>query len=147
MTITAERLEKLGACQQQIDQFRALWDEGPAPMTIEAAVENANAFNWEWAACRFLAAPARAEYKRAEAAVLAEFERAIAPARAEFERATAAVLAECERAEVASWAEYKRAEASAQAEYERAMAPAWAEYLRAIARAFATLYIEQEAAA
>ena len=67
MTITAARLEELGACQDQIEAFRKLWGEGPAPMTVEAAVDNAEAFDWNWAAKRFLAAPAWDEYMRATA--------------------------------------------------------------------------------
>ena len=134
MTITAERLERLGACQEQIEKFRQIWKDGPAPMTVESAVENADAFNWDWAA-RYLLTPDNQD----------EYKRAIAPAGAEYERAEAPAMAEYKRAIAPAWAEYERAEAPAGAEYERATASAWAEYERAMARAFATLYIAQEA--
>ena len=94
MTITASRLSDLGACRSQVAAFRAIWGDGPAPMTVEAAVENADAFDWDWAADSFLAAPAWAEYKRATAPAKAEYERAIAPAWAEYERAMARAFAE-----------------------------------------------------
>jgi hypothetical protein len=121
MTITAKRLEELGACQRQIAAFRKLWGDGPAPMTVEAAVEHAEAFVWEQFARMFLKAPARDEYRRATG-----------PARAEYERARTAAWAE------AAWAEA--------AEFERATAPAWADLKRACARAFAEAYIKQETA-
>jgi hypothetical protein len=124
MTITAKRLKELGACQDQIDAFRAIWGDGPAPMTVEAAIDHAEAFDWRWAARMLLTDAAYAEYDRATAPAWAEYGRATAAARAEYDRATAP-----------AWAEYKRA-----------MSAAWAEYWRARARAFATLYIKQEAA-
>jgi hypothetical protein len=132
VTITAKRLEELGACQSQIDAFRALWGDGPAPMTVETALEHAQTFEWEWAADKLLTDAARAEYERARAAAWAEAARAEA---AEFERATAPALAE-----------YLRARASAWDEYDRAKDAAWAEFERAKARAFAEAYIKQEAA-
>jgi hypothetical protein len=87
-------------------------------MTVEAALEHARTFSWEWAAVRLLAPSARAEY-----------ERAAAPAWAEFKRA---------------WAKYDRARASARAELDRTTAPAWADLKRTCARAFAEAYINQE---
>ncbi len=128
MTITAKRLEELGARQHQIDAFRKIWGDGPAPMTVEAAVEHAEAFIWNWAARYLLTDAARAEY-----------ERALVAARAEFDRADKAKWAEFQRARASAWA-------SAYAEYQRADASARADLKRACARAFATLYIAQEAA-
>ena len=146
MTITAKRLERLGACQIQIVAFRALWGDGPAPMTVEAAVEHAQTFNWGWAARRLLAPSAGAEYDRARASAWEEFDRARAPAYAEYERARAPAWAEYMRAAASAWEEYLRARAPAWAEYERAEAAAWADFKRACARAFAEAYIEQETA-
>ena len=118
MTITAKRLEELGACQDQVAAFRAIWGDGPAPMTVEAAVEHAQTFNWKWAAQYLLTYAARAEYKRAAKEAWAEYYRA----------------------------EYERAADVAWAEYYRAKDAAWAEYERARARAFAEAYIKQETA-
>ena len=151
MTITAKRLEDLKACRDQIDQFRQIWKDGPAPMTVEAAVENADAFNWEWIACRVLATPAKVEYERAMLKAGAEYDCAIAPAEAEYVRAIALAKAgaEYDCAIAPAEAEYVRAIAPAKAwtEYKRAKKPADAEYMRAMARAFAEAYIAQEAAA
>ena len=124
MTITAKRLEELKACQPQIDAFRAIWGDGPAPMTVEAAVDHAEKFDWTWAADNLLSRKARAEYDRAIAPARAEYERVEAPAWAEYER----------RLGTPAWAEYRSVEALA-----------WAEYNRAHARAFAEAYIRQGA--
>jgi hypothetical protein len=146
MTITAKRLEELGACQDQVDAFRAIWGDGPAPMTVEAAVEHAQTFNWEWFARYLLTNAAWAEFERATAPARADRKRAEASAWSKFERAEAPAWAEFERARASAWAEYERARAPAWAEFERARASAWAEYERACARAFAEAYINQEAA-
>jgi hypothetical protein len=94
VTITAKRLEELGACRDQVDAFRAIWGDDPAPMTVEAALEHARTFSWEWAAVRLLAPSARAEYQRATAPAYDEFERALASARADLKRACARAFAE-----------------------------------------------------
>ena len=104
MTITAKRLEELGACQCQIATFRAIWGDGPAPMTVEAAVEHAETFNWEWAARYLLTYAARAEYERATASTRAQYDRAKYE-RAVFGRATAPAWAECKRACARAFAE------------------------------------------
>jgi hypothetical protein len=135
MTITAKRLEELGACQDQVDAFRALWGDDPAPMTVEAALEHAQTFDWYRAARYLLTDAAWAEYERARVAAKAEFDRATASAWDEYGRATAK-----------AWTKFERAEASAWAEFERAEALARAEFKRACARAFAEAYINQEAA-
>jgi hypothetical protein len=135
VTITAKRLEELGACQDQVDAFRAIWGDGPAPMTVETALEHAQVFNWNWAADKLLSDAAWEEYLRAEAAAWDEYLRATPSAYAEYARAVASARAEYKRAWAAAWAEYDRATALASAEYERACA-----------RAFAEAYIKQETA-
>jgi hypothetical protein len=109
MTITAKRLEELGACQSQIVAFRAIWGDDPAPMTVEAALEHAQVFNWDWAAQMLLDDAAWAECERARAAAWAEYRRACA-------RAWAPAWDECQRTVAAAWAEYERAKARAFAE-------------------------------
>ena len=98
MTITAKRLEKLGACQDQVDAFRAIWGDGPAPMTVEAAVEaaleHAQVFKWDWAAYQILSDAAWAEYDHATASAWAEYKRARAAVFAEYNRACARAFAE-----------------------------------------------------
>jgi hypothetical protein len=132
VTITAKWLERLGASQRQIAAFRKLWGDGPAPMTVEAAVDNAEAFDWGWFARYLLTDAAWDEYMRAEASAWAEFERAEAAARAEYDRSTVSAFI------------FERAEASARAELDRTTAPAWADLKRTCARAFAEAYINQE---
>lgn len=128
--ITAKRLQDLHACSRQIETFRSIWGDGPAPMTIEAAVENAEKFVWDWAAEKLLSPGALVEYSRATAPALAEYDRAEAAAWAEFYRDTDAALDKRDRAIAAAWAEYKRATAPARAEYKRAKARAFAEAYR-----------------
>jgi hypothetical protein len=94
MTITAKRLEELGACLSQIDNFRAIWGDGPAPMTVEAAVEHAEAFYWEQAARKLLKPSALAQFRRAEALALGDHERAATSDWTEYHRARARAFAE-----------------------------------------------------
>jgi hypothetical protein len=105
MTITASRLERLNACQSQVDAFRAIWGEGPAPMTVEAAMEHAATFDWDWAAHHFLSPAALVDYARAEAAARNDYCRAVA----------------------AAWADYWRVAVLARDDYDRARARAFAE--------------------
>lgn len=93
MTITAKRLEELGACKDQIATFRAIWGDGPAPMTIEAAVENAEKFSWGWAAAEFLSPEAWAKYNRATDEAWAEYRRAAMRGR-DYKRPLARAFAE-----------------------------------------------------
>jgi len=84
---------------------------------------------------RPISAPAWAEYEKATASALAEYEKATAPAWAEYEKATASALAEYEKATAPAWAEYEKATAPAWAEYWKATASARAEYEKATAPA------------
>lgn len=127
MSITAKRLEEIGAGQGQIDAFRNLWGDGPASMTVDAAVENAETFDWDLFAQLFLTRRARAKYRGAATRAQTKYSR----------EADAAV---------GVWMRTDDSEAG-DVEYKRAEGVAWAEYNRAKARAFATLYIEQEDAA
>src|SRR3972149_6957627 len=106
MKITPELLRENNACTKQYDAFCAQWPRG-AKVTLknlQVAVELG--LDLDWAAEKFLTAPALAEYEKVKAPALAEYEKVKAPA----------------------WAEYKKVKASALAEYEKVKAPAWAEY-------------------
>ena len=146
MTITAARLEERGASQDQIAAFRRIWGDGPAPMTVEAALEHAQVFNWVCAAGMFLAAPARSEFWRATAPALARLRHAEIKAIEEFSRAEASAFTGYWNAAAPSMDDFIRAQESMFADFNRVNANAWAEYKRSAARAFATLYIAQEAA-
>ena len=56
--IDVRLLKAKGACAPQVTRFRELFGDGPAPMTVEAAVAVASEFDWDWAAVNLLSAPA-----------------------------------------------------------------------------------------
>lgn len=68
--ITVARLEELGACASAVARFREVFGE-TAPLTVAAAVKNANSFTWDWAARHLLPPHLRADYNRARAALFA----------------------------------------------------------------------------
>ena len=121
--ITLADLQATGACQSQVDLFRATFGDEVKLNKRNLAKALRTQLDVSWCA-RFLTAPARAEYARV-----------IAPARAEYDRVRAAALAEYDRVRVAAWAESARVMAPAWAEYERVMAAARAEYERGSAAA------------
>jgi hypothetical protein len=123
--LTLATLKAKGACADQCALFRSKFGDS-VDVTPELCVSVAAQFDWGWAACNLLTAPALADYERATAAAWADYDRAkAAPARADFERATAAAWADYERARAAAWADYDRAKAPALADYGRARAPAF----------------------
>ena len=69
--ITARKLKLLGACQEQVDNFKELFPSGTV-VTVELCVLHAQTFNWNWAAQHLLSAPAWAEYDRVEASAFAQ---------------------------------------------------------------------------
>lgn len=105
MTITAAKLESLKACSAQIATFRELFGEGPAPMTVETAVEYADTFDWDWAAQHLLdhsarrtynetLAPIRRTYYEARAPILRAYDAARAPIRRTYNEGKARAFAE-----------------------------------------------------
>ena len=78
-TITLAQLRKLGACKDQVALFKVTFGSS-VEVTVEAAVEHADKFDFDWAAGKLLSAPARAEYEKVCAAALAEYEKVCAPA-------------------------------------------------------------------
>lgn len=147
--ITADRLERLGACPDQVRRFRKLFGDGPAPLTAETAIAHAQVFDWNWAAKRLLTPAARAAYEAAEATAWAAYLKAIAPARAAYEAALAAAQADYYEAmeDPADFGKarsiYEVAEESALAAYDEAVKPAQAVYNEALAAAFAEAYLAQ----
>ena len=91
--ITVDLLRKVEACTQQIQLFEQLFPEGVTP-TVALCVEHASKFDWDFAARKFLSAPAWAQYEAAKAPAWAQYEAAKAPALAQYEAATAQAWAE-----------------------------------------------------
>ncbi len=121
--ITLADLTQNGACESQVDRFRATFG-ATAKITkrnFQTAIKGGLDIFW---CTRFLTAPAWAEYERVTAASLAEYERVTAPAWAEYERVTAPAWAEYERVRAPAWAEHERVTAASLAEYERVRAAA-----------------------
>ena len=61
--ITAEQLNRLGACEDQVKRFRELFPNGVVP-TADLCIKYANDVNWDWAATRFLSSRHYRVYKR-----------------------------------------------------------------------------------
>ena len=87
-----QTLVDLGACQPQVDLFRARFGESVdiAPELCESV---ASELDFAWAAENLLKATAYAEYERVRNAAYAEYERVTDPALAEYERVTASEFA------------------------------------------------------
>jgi hypothetical protein len=113
-TLTLKTLIDKGACDAQVELFRAKFGES-VRVTQRLCVSVVDAFDWNWAARHLLSAPALAEYRRVKAAAWAEYRRVKAAAPAEYGRVAAA-----------AWAEYRRVTAAAPAEYGRVTARTFA---------------------
>jgi hypothetical protein len=171
MTITAKRLERLGVCQRQIDTFRALWGEGPAPMTVEAATDNAALFDWNRAALFFLEDPGWRQFRRVRYREKSNLKHANDMERAKYQAIMA--KAQFDKDQMREMALLKKCRAvtqikEAEAEYQRVLKKAqedfdamkqranadWSpfsgdqqeKYHRALAKAFAEAYIAQQTA-
>ena len=144
--LTAADLREIGACAEQVRQFKAEWPDG-VDLT-EQSIGRAREMGMDlgWFATNALPAPALAEYvrvsdtawaeyKRVTAPARAKYERVTAPARAKYERVRALALAEYERVCDAALAEYELVTATARAEYERVTAPALVAALKSIGEA------------
>jgi len=160
MIIIAKQLEKLKACQKQIDRFRELFGES-VEVSEKLCLKHAEEFDWHWAAGNLLSAPARQEYERIEAPAQQKYELVKAQARQEYKRVEAQACQEYERirtqalssvyqtsweyerVEAPAWQEYKRIRTQACQEYERVEAPAWREYKRAQAEVFGKIASRQ----
>ena len=77
--ITVELLTRKGACQDQVDKFRALYPEGVEP-TRELCIAHASDFDWDWAAEHLLSAPAWKAYQEVAAPARKAYEEALAAA-------------------------------------------------------------------
>ena len=116
--VTAESLQDLHACTDQVDLFRSTFPRGTR-VTRAALVKAAGAgLDLGWWAVNALPAPLLAEYKRQQAPLWAEYKRQQAPLWAEYERQQASL-----------WAEYDRQQAPLLAEYERQRALVLADIL------------------
>jgi hypothetical protein len=130
--ITYELLKSKGACAGALADFRRIFGD-TAPLTVEAAVVNAQTFDWDFAAHRFLSASAWKAYNEAKASAWKAYDEATAPALKAYNEATASA----EKA-------YDEARASAGKAYNEATAPALKACDEAKARAFAEAYMEQK---
>ena len=92
MEITYAQLRRLGACKDQLSEFKTRFGSSVV-VTEELCLSVANVFNWDWAARHLLSPAALAEYKRVRALAWAEYERVRASARAEYNRVEASAFA------------------------------------------------------
>jgi hypothetical protein len=121
--ITADLLQKHGACRNAVSDFRKLFPNG-ATVTVANAMRCACAeLDFDWAARRLLSAPAQAAYNRD-----------MAPSRAAYNQAKATAWAAYNRAP--SRAAYDQAVAPPRAAYDQAKATARAAYWKVAAMAF-----------
>jgi len=61
--ITAKLLVSMGACHEQVKLFRKLFGTS-VKVTLKGCVKAASQFDFDWAACNLLSAPAEAEYRK-----------------------------------------------------------------------------------
>ena len=79
MKITLAHLKSSGACSDQVELFQKLFG-AEAEITVVGCLAVADKFDWDWAAEKFLTAPALAEYERVTAPAWAEYQRVRATA-------------------------------------------------------------------
>ena len=113
-TLTLDRLERYGACQDATELFAALFGDS-VEVTEELCVTHAMDFSWDWASKNLLSESAQAAYHAAEAQAREDYNAATAPTRASYNAAIAD-----------DWVAYDAATAPAWAAYNAAKAPAWA---------------------
>src|SRR5919109_1421725 len=88
MKLTAEILQKKGACKEQVDLFAQLFPDG-GEVTAAACRAVAHQFDWDWAANHLLPEPARRAYEEATATAWRAYQEARATARRAYQEATA----------------------------------------------------------
>jgi len=98
-----QQLIDANACSKQVELFRSTFGD-QVEVTVELALSVFDKFYWDFAARKFLSAPAWAEYEKVRAAALAEYDKVMAPALAEFEKVRAPAWAEFEKVRAAAWA-------------------------------------------
>jgi hypothetical protein len=164
MFITAERLRRAGACQDQRETFEEIFPSG-VEVTEALCIEHADKFDWEWAAGALLspealhiymaaARPARDTYQAIVAPVLIVYEvaiklawntyaAAITAARSSYNQALAqgacdaARESACDAARESAWDAYDAAAKPAEDAYDAIVKPAIGAYDAALAAAFA----------
>ena len=122
--ITAARLRRLGACEDQVAIFAATFRRGLCPASTHAGRDRqarrivAAGLNVGWAAARMLTPADRVEFDQNCAFAWAEYGRVSDAALAENKRVRAA-LAECDLAWADAWGEYDKICTTTMAEYNR----------------------------
>ena len=131
--VTLPLLRALGACEDQIDIFEALYPDGVdvAPATVEAA--HVAGLNVVWLAT----SEARATRDAASAPAKAAYQAATAPAKAAYRAAVAQAWADYQATIAPAWADYQAAIAPAKADYQAAVDKVWAAYQDATAPVWA----------
>jgi hypothetical protein len=124
-TITASRLESLGACLDQVVLFRKTFGES-APLTLDNCKIAAGAgLDIDWAAQRLLKATAWKAYEEARAPAWKAYVEAAAPAWKAYGEAAAT-----------AWKAYVESTATAWKAYGESTDTAWKDYEEAKATAF-----------
>jgi hypothetical protein len=129
--ITYKLLKSKGACARALAVFRRIFGD-TAPLTVEAAVVNAQTFNWDFAARHSLSASALKAYDEARASAWKAYNEATAPAWKAYNEATASAGKAYNEATAPALKAYNEAKASAEKAYDEAKA-----------RTFAEAYMEQ----
>ena len=125
MKITREYLEKLGACEEQLDLLFKEFPDG-GEVTLEKCLRAAElGISLDWAAETLLSARARKAYEEAHVLAWKAYEEVRAPAWEAYREVQAP-----------AWKAYNKAQARAKKVYHEAQAPAKKAYEEVLARAF-----------
>jgi uncharacterized protein YeaC (DUF1315 family) len=126
MRVTAENLERLYACPEQVAIMRSEWPDG-VEVTKESLLRAmALGLDLNWWAQHALPAPLRRAYEEALAPLQRAYEEAVAPLRRAYEEAKAPLRRAYEEAEAPLWRAYEEAKAPLWRAYEEAKAEALA---------------------
>jgi len=142
-TITLQQLKDADACKAQVRLFEKTFG-GEVEVTVGAALEYAQVFDFDFAARNFLEQAARKAYNEATAAAWKAYNEATAAARKAYDEAMAPAWKAYYEAIAAAWKAYEKEKAPAWKAYEEAKAAARKAYEEATAVAFATAYLNQQ---
>ena len=133
-TIKSSDLVRLGACRSHIEFFEKEFGL-EVQVTEQLCLKYWDKFSWDWAANKFLTAPACKKYHKEIAPATEKYLKEIAPAWEKYLNEITPAWDKYEKEIVAAREEYNKEVAAAREKYDKEIAPAWEKYGKEIAQA------------
>ena len=139
-TITLEQLRTLGACRDQIREFKRLFGS-EVRVTVALARKHVMTFNWNWAAEKLLSSPLLAKYDKVQVLMLEKYSKSQASLWVEYMKANTLLFAKYQNGDVLMLEKYEKDRALHWVKYEKTCEPLLAKYKKVCAAKFAALYL------